>query len=395
MSLLAAFRDEFHRIFALRPVFSILILGAAIYTVFYPQPYLAEALRNVPIALVDQDGTTASRELARRLDATPDVEIEMTLPDLPSAEREVFKRSIYGIIVIPQYFERDLLHGRPSPIAVYADASYFLIYQRVSVAIATVTRTLGAEIEAARLIGFGLDPSVARAVVAPIELTAVPLFNPQGGYATYVLPAAFVLILQQTLLIAVGLLGTLPDGLVRNGMAAMRTSALSIVLGKSLAYLVVEAAIVPLYLVVLPYLYGVPRLGPIWSVLTLAVPFILSVGALGLVLSSIFRTPLAVQLAAAALGLPLFFLAGFSWPTEAMPGVVRLLAALVPSTAAIDGIVKVSQMGAPLSDVRSQFLTLWALALLYGAIAVFLETIRAKASTSDRMLQAQNGLGAE
>ena len=34
--------------------------------------------------------------------------------------------------MIPQNFERDLLHGRASPIALYADASYFLMYQRVS-----------------------------------------------------------------------------------------------------------------------------------------------------------------------------------------------------------------------------------------------------------------------
>ena len=54
------------------------------------------------------------------------------LPDVTSAEREVYARRIDGILVIPQYFERDLLHGRPSPVALYADASYFLIYQRVA-----------------------------------------------------------------------------------------------------------------------------------------------------------------------------------------------------------------------------------------------------------------------
>ena len=374
MSWLIAFRDELHRIITLRPVFSILILGALIYTVFYPQPYLSEALRNVPIAVVDQDGTTASRQLARHLDATPDVTVAMVLPDLATAEQEVFKRNIFGIVVIPQFFERELLHGRPSPIAVYSDASYFLIYQRVSMTVAAVTRTLGAEIEAARLVGLGVDPNIVPAVVQPVQLTAVPLFNPQGGYATYVLPAAFILILQQTLLIATGLLGTLPDGLDRSGGRDQLPSALATVLGKCLAYLVVEAAIVPLYLIVLPFLYGVPRLGSIWSVMALAVPFILSVGALGLVLASVFRTPLAVQLAAAALGLPLFFLAGFSWPAEAIPHGIRLLAKLVPSTAAIDGIVRVSQMGASVADVKGQLVTLWLLALGFGALAVFLET---------------------
>src|SRR5882757_1921607 len=209
--LLAVFRGEFQRIFALRPVFSVLVVGSVFYAVFYPQPYLNEALRNVPIAIVDGDGTSVSRELARRIDATSDIAVTMVLPDLVSAEREVFARKIFGILVIPKNFERDLLHGRASPIALYADASYFLIYQRVSGAAAAVARTLGAEVETTRLIGIGVDPALASAASDPMQLTAVPLFNPQGGYATYVLPAAFVLLLQQILLMGVGLLGTLSE----------------------------------------------------------------------------------------------------------------------------------------------------------------------------------------
>ena len=208
--LLDVFRHEFRRIFTVKSAFAVMVLGAAFYALFYPQPYLNEALRDVPIALVDRDGTQSSRDLARRVDATPDVAITAELPDVASAEREVYARRVGGILVIPQYFERELLHGRPSPVALYADASYFLIYQRVAGAVAGVARTVGAEIETARLIAIGVDPAIAAVAPDPMPLTAVPLFNPEGGYATYVLPAAFVLILQQTLLMGVGLLSTLP-----------------------------------------------------------------------------------------------------------------------------------------------------------------------------------------
>lgn len=373
-SVIGVLLDELRRVFTLRPVFSVLVLGVAIYTVFYPQPYVNEALRNIPIAVVDQDSTTASRDLARRIDATSDIAVAMVLSDLPSAEREVFKRAISGIVVVPKYFERDLLHGRPSPIAVYADASYFLIYQRVSQGVSAVAQALGAEIEAARLIGMGIDPAIAAAATTPLRLTAVPLFNPQGGYATYLLPAAFVLLVQQTLLIGVGLLGTLPGGSARLRVpGAEPAGPVATIIGKALAYLTLEAVILPLYLIVLPYLYGLPRLGSVTNTLVMAVPFVLSVSALGLLLAAVFRTALAVQLASAAIGLPFFFLAGFAWPTEAMPEAVRLVALMVPSTSAIDGFVRLSQLGAPLADVRFQLLTLWALTALYGALAVAFE----------------------
>lgn len=365
----AAFLHEFRRIFTVRAAFSVLVVAAALYAAFYPQPYLNEALRRVPIAVVDNDDSTASRELARRIDATADVAVTLVFPDMAGAERAVFARDVYGILFIPKDFERSLLHGRGSPVALYADASYFLVYQRIALAVTAVARTMGAEIETARLIGAGIDPVAAAAASDPLPLTAVPLFNPQGGYATYLLPAAFVLIVQQTLLIGVGLLSTLPDRPAAAGAAAT-------VIGKLLAYTALEALIIPAYLVILPALYGLPRLGSLMTILIMALPFVLAVGALGLLLAALFRNALTVQLAMAALGIPLFFLAGFSWPAEAMPHTVQMLSLLIPSTSAIDGLVRIAQMGASLSQVARPLLTLSGLAVLYAAAALAVESRR-------------------
>src|SRR3981081_2990209 len=98
--ILTVFRDELRRIFALRPVFSVLVVGSVFYAVFYPQPYLHQAFRNRPIALVGGDRPSGSRELARRIDATSDIAVTLVLPDLVSAEREVYARNIFGILVI-------------------------------------------------------------------------------------------------------------------------------------------------------------------------------------------------------------------------------------------------------------------------------------------------------
>jgi len=107
-------------------------------------------------------------QLARRVDATSDIAVTMVLPDIVSAEREVFARKIFGILAIPKNFERDLLHGRASPIALYADASYFLLYQRVAGGVAAA----GA-----------LDAIPAKAgdlTVARVRVTAVVNGQPRG-----------------------------------------------------------------------------------------------------------------------------------------------------------------------------------------------------------------------
>lgn len=377
-NLFAIVRAEIRRIVTTKPALAAFVIAPLIYAVYYPQPYLNEALRDVPIALVDLDGTDSSRSFARRLDASSDVAIAAVLPDEKSAEREVYGRDLYGILVIPKHFERDLLHGRQSPIALYADASYFLIYQRISGAVAAVARTIGAEVETARLIARRVDPAVAAAASGPMPLTTVALFNPQSGYATYILPAALVLILQQTMLMGVGLLGTIGDQRLGTDARPAAAGAVSVIVGKLLAYLVVEAIVLPFYLVVLPHLYGIPRLGSLATIATFSVPFVLAASALGLVIARLFRDPILVQLVGAAVGLPFMFLAGFTWPIEAVPEPLKSISLLLPSSTAITGIVEVSQLGAPLSVVGPAFWTLWALAGIYTLIAIMLEKFRAR-----------------
>ena len=380
--LLFVCRLELRSVFTLKPAFSVLILAIVVYAVFYPQPYRAEALRDVPIALVDLDGTDSSRQFARRLDASADVAIAVALPDQVTAEREVYARKINGILIIPKYFERDLLHGRSAPLALYADASYFLIYSRISGAVNALAKTVGAEVESGRLIAAGVDPSISTSAPDPMPTTAIPLFNPQGGYATYILPAAFVLILQQTLFIGVGLLGPYPASPeVKNRLSGIKP--LEKVAGRLLAYLLLETVVFSFYLIVLPYLYGIPRLGSPSTIMAAAIPFVIAVASLGMVVAKLFQSPIVVQMVAAAIGMPFMFLAGFSWPVEAIPEPLRTVALVIPSTGAIHAIVNVSQLGASLADVRVQLLTLGALAALYLSLAVFLEAWEARRNRMD------------
>ena len=182
------------------------------------------------------------------------------------------------------------------------------------------------------------------------------------------------------MLISVGLLGTLPGAdPAENATDGPVPGPFATVVGKMLAYLLLEAIILPLYLIALPYLYGLPRLGGVIPILVFAVPFVLSISGLGLVVAAIFKNPLSVQLVLAAIGLPFFYLAGFAWPTEVIPPAVHVVSLLVPSTSAINGFTRLAQLGAPLADVRGEFLMLWGLTIFYGGIVWILEARRRRA----------------
>ena len=354
--------DEMRAVFADSQVRSILLVSLVIYAVIYPLPYRAELLRDVPVVLVDRDRTSTSAELVRRVDASEAVAIRSDARDMAQAIALVQQRRAYGVMLIPEGFERALLRGRQSPVAVYADASYFLMYQRVMQGAAVPIRQMGAEVEVARLMAAGVGLGVARAQVSPANQVEVALFNPAAGYATYVLPAAFVLILQQTILMGLALTATRR----RPGT----DHPVWLVLGRMAAWVTIYAILLPLYLIVLPAVYGLPNLGRVSDVIAIGVPFVLAAGLMAQCVAAVLRSAAVVQVVLLAVGLPFFFLSGFAWPVEAIPP--------MPSTPAIDGLVRVSQMGARLPDLAATLWHLWALTGAFGLVAILIETLRPK-----------------
>ena len=102
----------------------------------------------------------------------------------------------------------------------------------------------------------------------------------------------------------------------------------------------------------------------------MAIPFLLAVSFLAQFVGEWFRRRESAVLVFLATSLPLFLLVGVSWPVEAIPDALRTASRAFPSTSAIDGLVRINQMGASLHDVSRDWITLWALAGGYAVLAV-------------------------
>jgi ABC-2 type transport system permease protein len=83
-----------------------------------------------------------------------------------------------------------------------------------------------------------------------------------------------------------------------------------------------------------------------------------------------FKRPETPTLIFLGTSLPQFFLAGFSWPREAIPKPVLAAGYLFPSDLAIDGMVRINQLGATLWEVATDWRGLWGQAIVYFALAV-------------------------
>ena len=327
---------------------------------FYPQPYLGQLVRAIPIAVVDEDFVGAEPSAHPGPERARGHAGRRAVPTtLAEAQAALARREVFAIVDIPAGTERDVLAGRKARVPAYVDSVYFLLYNRTVQGILESSGDVTADLLSGDARSDGSLYRAALAASSPVEVLSQPLFNPTGGYASYIVPAAFMLILQQTLFMGVATFG-----------AARRREPAVAVLGQGLAHLLLALPGATLFLVVLPRLYGfsatTQHLG---DLLAMLLPFILSVSFLGQFVSTWFRHKETAVLLFIATSLPLFFLVGVAWPVEAIPPLLRAVSFIFPSTSAIDGLVRINQMDATLADVSRDWVRLWILTAVYLVLA--------------------------
>jgi ABC-2 type transport system permease protein len=358
-----AFVAEWRRVLAIPGALALLVLGPLLYGIYYPQPYLNQILRKIPIAVVDNDLSELSRNIVQTLDASGAVSVAVRAETLAEARAALDRGEAFAVVGIPPETERDVLKGNTAHIPIYADATYLFIFRTMASGIAVAINTLSSELAAG---GARTDGSLVKATLAsasPADILLQPIFNPVGGYASYIVPAAFVLILQQMLLIGAALLTVVAP-------VQPADRAFASVLGRGVAHLTVYLPALALYFIVLPRFYGFSTLGHPLQVFGLASVFVLATSFMGQAMGAWFKQPETPTLIVLGTSLPQLFLTGFSWPREAIPKPVLAAGYIFPSDFAIDGIVRINQLGASLWEVMRDWRGLWALTIIYFALAV-------------------------
>jgi ABC-2 type transport system permease protein len=358
-----AFVAEWRRVLALPGALILLVIAPLVYGIYYPQPYLNQILRKIPIAVVDNDHSELSRRIVETLDASGAVSVAVRADELPQARAALDRGEAFAVVGIPPGTERDVLKGATVHVPIHADATYLFIFRTTASGIAVAINTLSAELAAG---GARTDGSLVKATLAassPADILLQPIFNPVGGYASYIVPAAFVLLLQQLLLIGASLLTVV--ALARPGGGAFAT-----VLGRGVAHLTIFLPALALYLIVLPRFYGFSTLGQPLQLFALALLFVLATSFMGQATGAWFKHPETPTLIFLGTSLPQFFLTGFAWPREMIPELAQAVGTIFPSAFAIDGLVRINQMGATLWELLRDWRGLWCLTAIYFALAV-------------------------
>ena len=374
MSFFELLRAELRAIFSDKDIILTIIGGVLLYSFLYPQPYLKESVTALNVAVIDGDKSDISRKMVYMLDASPQIEVESGYMSEYEAKEAIINNKISAMVIIPEHYKRDLYLGKEPVISVGADASYFLIYGGVVEGAMRSVFTQSATLQVGELLKKSVPLITAKQQYTPFKTNFINTFNISGSYINYVIPAVFVLILQQTMLIGMAMLGAAQLSQHRQGdRGYYNTQSVSAVMAAR--YLIFGFIFLVHMLFYFGFsfeFFGVPHIAKIGDLLLFGFSFITAVAALGLFLGALFKERVYPTPIILLTSLPLVFSAGFVWPLEMMPEWLILLSHLSPSTPGIQGFLRLNQMGSSFEQVIMQFGTLWIQTLLYTSMAYLL-----------------------
>lgn len=352
------------------------------YSILYSWVYNNEVVHDVPVVVVDESRSQLSREFCRKCDATADVAIVAYASDMAEAKRMVGQQEARGVYHIPSDFATRINRGQQSPIAVYTDMSLMLTYKAIFQTATAVSGEMNSEIQV-KLSGNYTDRE-DEVTTGPLAFHEVAMFNPAGGYGSFILPAVLVLILQQVLALVVGLLaGTSRD----NGnfadyrqLKAQGMGAMEILLGKSLVYFMFFAVTCSFLMLVIPRMFGFLTLAQPLGLLAVMLPLLIACVFYAITLSSMIGSRENVMLVVVFTSVPLLFMSGVSWPQSNIPAFWQGVSCLFPSTFGIRSFVRMNTMGATLDDCSTECIALWIQAVAYFIIAYLVVKGRTKNS---------------
>ena len=327
------------------------IIVPLVYPLLYSWIYNNETVHDVPVAVVDLSHSQESRKFIRMCDASADVHVAYWADDLDDAQSLVSRQLVKGIYYIPSDFSTRLNRMEQGVVSVYCDMALMLTYKAIYQTAVAVSQQMGADIQ--KKVSGSYTVREEMITARPLEFDEVTMFNPQGGYGSSVLPAVLILILQQTLVLGIGLAAGTAREKNRYGdlvpIHPCYDGVGRVVAGKSLAYLMVYAVM--------------------GAYLTMMVPYVLACVFFGITVSCLVRYRENVMLLVVFVSLLLLFVTGVSWPQSAIPGVWQGVSWLFPSTFGVRAYVRMNSMGATVSDVSSEILCLWIQAAAYFGAA--------------------------
>lgn len=358
-SLYKVWKQEYRLISHDAGVLLFFLLLPTVYPLVYTLIYNPEVVKELPVAIVDDNRSKQSRHLARMVDATEGIHIIGYANDMQEARHWLNEKDCYGILYIPYDFSDNIARGNQAFAQFYCDMSLLIRYRTFLTTLTDISLASGTEIRQEIIPNSSI----------PIDSRAVIMGDPAQGFASFVIPGILIIIIQQSLILGIAMLGGGANERRRrhNNIDPLQIEAptTASTLGKALCYFSIYLPLIIYMLLFVPAIFNLPRSNNTIDWFLLLVPFIFASIFLGLTLQRFIterETPFIIVVFSSIVFL---FLSGLTWPRYAMSEPWLTISNLIPSTWGVEAFVRINSNGATLQQNAVPFIMLWILCFIY------------------------------
>ncbi|NOX64420.1 MAG: ABC transporter permease [Chlorobi bacterium] len=346
------------------PVFLLIIFG---YAVNYD-------VRNVKLAVLDNDRTSLSREFVNDLSSSSYFDIVEKFTDDKNTKEILDEGKAKAVLVIPKGFSRDIYANKESAKLQFlldgVDGNTAAIIQNYSLgAVQSFNEKL-------------LDEASARTGIkttVPIDVQPRYWFNPDLETTIYLIPGLIALILIVTVVITVSL--SLVREKERGTIEQINVSSITeieLIIGKLIPYVVISFLISGMILFAGFVLFGIVVKGSYLLLFFSILLFLIASTAIGIFISVISDSQqVAFSIATFVSMLPATILSGFIFPIESMPVIIQVVTNLTPAKFFIVALRDIIIKGVGLSVFWQQ----WGYMLIFAFMFLAAATIINKRKT--------------
>ena len=331
-SIGAVSKREMHRLVS-KPIYFFCMLIVPVICVVFFLSLMWEGLpTDMPIAVVDMDGTATSRKLVRQLDAFEQTEVVYKTASFDDARQEMQKGNVYGIFYIPKGFTVDAATGKQPTLSFYTNATYLIAASLLFRDMKTVSVLAGASVGLQTGLAKGYTTDRIMAQLQPIVIDTHAIGNPWVNYSVYlnntILPGMLQLMIFLVTVFSIGteLKYSTSREWLHTGGDSLTLSLIGKLLPQTLVFMVIA-------LLCLSALYGFNAfpLNSGWMPMVAAL-FLLVVASQAVGVFMIGTLPtLRLGLSFASLfGMIAFSIVGFSFPVLGMDPTLQALSNLFP-----------------------------------------------------------------
>ena len=201
-SILNIMKREFGRIAERKTLYMLMIILPIVLFFLYALIYKNEIVRELPVAICDNDHSQLSRTLTEFVESTSSMAVVKYVNSVDEIKQAFRRGEIQGAFYIPEDFEKTIKFGKPSTVVIYKNTSNLIIGNLILKDGSAVVKTFSGGVLLKKLRSKGMGVDQAMNIVNPVKLETQSLYNPNYSYESYLVPGLLAVTLQMLIMIS-------------------------------------------------------------------------------------------------------------------------------------------------------------------------------------------------